>query len=148
MFRILEATIVSLSAVVNSGLNDSNFFIFQISFFYSFYFMIFLFTKSNFNSRNLLVSVPWIKLFGQYVHWTAKYSGTYRGTLGSQQTKTNVCSKEQMFVCVFICVFFLKVCSFASLGLVEAGIDLLKLSVCSLCNLNQTKCLPGKRTHF
>ena len=39
--------------------------------------------------------------------------------VGSYQIKTNMCSKEHMFVCVLICVFFLKVCSFARLGLVD-----------------------------
>ena len=61
-----------------------------------------------------------------------------------------MCSKEHMFVCVLICVLFLrvclKVCCFAYVyvwlifGLVEAGTKLLELSVCSVCNLNQTKC--------
>ena len=33
-------------------------------------------------------------------------------------------------------------------GLVEAGIRLCTPSVCFVCSLNQSKCQPGKRTHF
>ena len=42
-----------------------------------------------------------------------------KNVLGSSQRKTNVCLKEHTFVCVLICVLFLKVCSFARFDLVD-----------------------------
>ena len=40
-----------------------------------------------------------------------------KNVLGSSQRKTNVRLKEHTFVCVLICVLFLKVCSFARFDL-------------------------------